>query len=58
MWRISRPQRECFGHLARTLPTETEASITNKLSRGTVAATFFLAALVVLEAPGIRLEDI
>ena len=37
---------------------ETEASIANKLSRGTFAATFFLAALVALEAEGVRLEDI
>ena len=38
--------------------TETEASVANKLSRGTFAATFFLAALVALEVDGIRLEDI
>jgi urease accessory protein UreF len=37
---------------------ETEASIANKLSRGTFAATFFLAALVALEVDGIRLEDV
>jgi hypothetical protein len=37
---------------------ETEASVANKLSRGTFAATFFLAALVALEVDGIRLEDI
>ncbi len=37
---------------------ETEASIANKLSRGTFAATFFIAALVALEVEGIRLEDI
>ena len=37
---------------------ETEASIANKLSRGTFAATFFLAALIALEVDGIRLEDI
>ena len=37
---------------------ETEASIANKLVRGTFAATFFLAALVALEVQGIRLEDI
>ena len=37
---------------------ETEASIANKLSRGTFAATFFIAALVALEVQGIRLEDI
>ncbi len=38
--------------------SETEASIASKLSRGTFAATFFLAALVALEVEGIRLEDI
>ena len=37
---------------------ETEASIASKLSRGTFAATFFIAALVALEVQGIRLEDI
>jgi hypothetical protein len=37
---------------------ETEASVANKLSRGTFAATFFLATLAALEAEGIRLEDI
>ena len=38
--------------------TEVEASVTNKLGRGTFAATFFLAALAALEVDGIRLEDI
>ena len=37
---------------------ETEASIASKLSRGTFAATFFIAALVAPEVQGIRLEDI
>jgi Domain of unknown function (DUF6471) len=37
---------------------ETGASITNKLSRGTFAATFFFATLAALEAEGVRLEDI
>ena len=37
---------------------ETEASITNKLKRGTFAATFLLACLAALELEGIRLEDI
>ena len=37
---------------------ETEASIANKLSRGTFAATFFLAALVALEVESVSLEDI
>jgi hypothetical protein len=37
---------------------ETEASITNKLKRGTFSATFMLAALAALEAEGVKLEDI
>ena len=37
---------------------ETEASVANKLSRGTFAATFFLAALVALEVESVSLEDI
>jgi Domain of unknown function (DUF6471) len=37
---------------------ETEASITNKLKRGTFAATFFLACLAALEADGVALEEI
>ncbi len=37
---------------------ETEASIANKLSRGTIAATFLLATLAALEMEGIRLENL
>jgi Domain of unknown function (DUF6471) len=37
---------------------ETEASITNKLKRGTFAATFFAAALVAIGCEAVRLEDI
>lgn len=37
---------------------ETEASITNKLKRGTFAAVFLLACLAALEADGVRLEDL
>jgi hypothetical protein len=37
---------------------ETEASITNKLKRGTFAATFFLACLAALELDGVALEEI
>ena len=37
---------------------ETEASITNKLARGTFSATFFLACLAALELEGVRIEDI
>jgi hypothetical protein len=35
-----------------------EASITMKLKRGAVAATFFLAALTALGIHGIKLDDI
>jgi len=45
-----------------TLPwhgfTETEASITNKLKRGTFSATFFLACLAAMELKGVVLEEI
>ncbi len=37
---------------------ETEASITNKLARGTFPATFFLACLAALELDGVALEEI
>jgi hypothetical protein len=37
---------------------ETEASITNKLKRGTFTATFLLASLAALERDGLRLEDV
>jgi Domain of unknown function (DUF6471) len=38
--------------------TETEASITNKLRRGTFSATFFLACLAAMELEGVALEEI
>ncbi|MEP6827303.1 MAG: DUF6471 domain-containing protein [Aestuariivirga sp.] len=50
--------RELAERLKKHGIKETEASIANKLSRGTFAATFFIAALVALEVQGIRLEDI
>ncbi len=37
---------------------ETKASVTNKLSRGTFPATFFLGVLAALELDGVRLEDV
>jgi hypothetical protein len=37
---------------------ETEASITNKLKRGTFQATFFLACVAALELDGVALEEI
>ena len=51
-----------YAELAKRLEAhglkETEASITNKLSRGTIAATFFLATIAALELDGVRLEDL
>lgn len=38
--------------------SETEASITNKLKRGSFPATFFLACLAALELDGVALEEI
>jgi len=38
--------------------TETEASITNKLARGTFSATFFLACIAAMELEGVALEEI
>lgn len=37
---------------------ETEASITNKLKRGTFPATFFLACIAALELEGVALDEI
>jgi len=37
---------------------ETEASVTNKLKRGTFNATWFLAALIAIGAETVNLEDI
>lgn len=51
-----------YAELAKRLEAhglkETEASIANKLSRGTIAATFLLATLAALEMDGVRLEDL
>jgi hypothetical protein len=38
--------------------SETEASVTNKLARGTFPATWFLAVLAALELDGVALEEI
>jgi Domain of unknown function (DUF6471) len=38
--------------------SETEASIANKLKRGTFSATWFLACLAALELDGVALEEI
>ena len=37
---------------------ETEASISNKLARATISATFLLATLAALEREGIRLAEL
>jgi Domain of unknown function (DUF6471) len=37
---------------------ETEASVTNKLKRGSFRATFFLACLAALELDGVALDEI
>jgi hypothetical protein len=37
---------------------ETEASVANKLSRGTFAATFFLPSLTAIGCETVRLEDV
>jgi hypothetical protein len=51
-----------YAELAKRLEAhglkETESSIANKLSRGTIAATLLLATLAALEMEGIRLEDL
>ena len=36
---------------------ETEASVANKISRGTFATSFFLASLVAIGCESVRLED-
>jgi hypothetical protein len=50
--------RELAERLKRHGLDETEASVTNKLSRGTFPATFMLAALVAIGAEVVKLEDI
>jgi hypothetical protein len=51
-----------YEELARRLEahglTETEASIANKLRRGTFATTFFLATLAALGREGMKLEEL
>ncbi len=50
--------RELAELLAKQGLRETEASIANKVSRGTFSATFLLASLIAIEADTVRLEDI
>ena len=51
-----------YAELAKRLEAhglkETEASITNKLARGTFAATFLFASVAALEMEGFKIEDI
>lgn len=50
--------RELAERLKRHGMKESEASITNKISRGTFSATFLLASLIAIDADVVRLEDI
>jgi Domain of unknown function (DUF6471) len=50
--------RELAERLKKHGMKETEASIANKISRGTFSATFLLASLVAINAQTVRLEDI
>jgi hypothetical protein len=50
--------RELAERLKKHGLEETEASIASKLSRGTFAATFFLASLVAIGCEAVTMEDI
>lgn len=50
--------RELAERLKKHGMKESEASITNKISRGTFSATFLLASLIAIDAEVVRLEDI
>jgi len=50
--------RELAERLKKHGMKETEASIANKISRGTFSATFMLASLIAIGADVVRLEDI
>jgi Domain of unknown function (DUF6471) len=50
--------RELAQRLAKHGLRETEASIANKISRGTFSATFLLAALIAIEAGNLNLENV
>ena len=50
--------RELAERLKKHGLEESEASVANKLSRGTFPATFMLAALVAIGAEVVKLEDI
>jgi len=49
---------ELAKRLSRLGLRETEASIANKLKRGTFRATFLLAVAVAIRSEAVRLEDI
>jgi hypothetical protein len=62
-WFLKDKLVECkmtYAELARRLKTygftETEASITNKLKRGTFSATFMLACIAALDLKGVLLK--
>lgn len=50
--------RELAERLKKHGLKESEASIANKISRGTFSATFLLASLIAINAEVVRLEDI
>lgn len=50
--------RELAERLKKHGLKETEASIANKISRGTFSATFLLASLIAIGTEAVRLEDI
>jgi hypothetical protein len=50
--------RELAERLKKHGMKETEDSIANRVSRGTFSTTFMLAALIVIGAENVRLEDI
>ena len=50
--------RELAERLKKHGLEETEASIASKLSRGTFAATFFLASLSAIECEAVQLADV
>jgi hypothetical protein len=50
--------RELADRLEKHGLRETEASIANKISRGTFSATFLLASLKAIEADDLRLDSV
>ncbi len=50
--------RELAERLKKHGLQETEASIANKISRGTFSATFLLASLKAIEVDSVRLESV